>query len=89
MQSVDFVKKSHRRYRQNERNNIVNASAIDAIASRIEELKHSPSMEGCGKDTIMIIIIIIAVIVSSLIFDFLVWPGLFDSPLLEVNYWND
>jgi len=89
MQSVDFVKKSHRRYRQNERNNRVNASAIDAIASRIEELKHSPSMEGCGKDTIMIIIIIIAVIVSSLIFEFLVWPSLFDSSLLEVNYWND
>ncbi len=31
---------------------------------KIEEIKQSPSMEGCGKDTIIIIILIVAVLVS-------------------------
>ena len=34
------------------------------IEDRIEEIKQSPSMEGCGKDTIMVIIVIVAVITA-------------------------
>jgi uncharacterized membrane protein len=34
------------------------------LTSRIEEIKHSPSLQGCGKDTIIAILIIIAVIGS-------------------------
>ena len=34
------------------------------MTSRIEEIKRSPSLQGCGKDTIIAIMIIIAVIGS-------------------------
>jgi len=34
------------------------------IEERIDEIKNSPAMQGCGKDTIIAIIIIISVIVS-------------------------
>jgi hypothetical protein len=62
--SIDFYQKVPRR------NEAVNQSAIQMITTRIEEIKHSPSMEGCGKETILIIIFIVAVIVSSIFADF-------------------
>lgn len=40
----------------------MNRSAFELINSRIEEIKHAPSLQGCGKDTIMAIILIIGVI---------------------------
>jgi hypothetical protein len=44
------------------RRNALNQSAMQMITSRIEEIKNSPSMEGCGKETIITIAVIIALI---------------------------
>jgi uncharacterized membrane protein len=54
------------KYDRARRNSRVNQSALKMLTSRIEdrieEIKQSPSMEGCGKETIITIILIIAVI---------------------------
>lgn len=55
-----------RRHRRRDDN--VSRSALQLITSRIEEkideIKSAPSLQGCGMDTIIAIILIISVIVS-------------------------
>ncbi len=82
--SIDFHKK------RVPKNDNVNQSAYKIITERIEEIKHSPSMEGCGKETILIIIFIVAVIVSFFsIYNLLVWTRLPYSPQLVIHHRND
>ena len=56
------------RPRRRRRDDNVSRSALKLISSRIEEkideIKRAPSLQGCGKDTIIAIILIISVIVS-------------------------
>ena len=56
------------RPRRRRRDDDVSRSALQLITSRIEEkidkIKSAPSLQGCGKDTIIAIILIISVIVS-------------------------
>ena len=63
--SIDFYNQTGQDGKFRKRNEQMNQSALQIITTRIEEIKHSPSMVGCGKETILIILVIIAVIVSN------------------------
>ena len=84
MHSIEFYGRDRLRYndmekeaagpttRRRRRDDQMSRSALQLISSRIEErieeIKNSPSLQGCGKDTIIAIIIIISVIVSLFCF---------------------
>lgn len=60
--SQNYLMRNSRNGGLTRRNEEVNQSIFQKIEDKIEDIKQSPSMEGCGKDTIIAIIFIVAVI---------------------------